>query len=43
MLEYMDDHFGLIHRESDMAYVMNELGDAIWVPFGLPNFYWQEH
>lgn len=42
MLTYMDDHFGLVDLVQDLAYVMDDYGDAVCVPFGLPSYYWQE-
>jgi hypothetical protein len=41
-MNYMDDHFGLVDRETDLAYVMDDFGEAIEVPFSLPAYYWQD-
>lgn len=42
MLTYMDNWFGLVDREADQAYTMDDYGNAMHVPFYLPSFYWQE-
>lgn len=42
-LTYMDGWFGLVDRCEDLAYVQDDFGDAVLVPFCLPSFFWQNH
>jgi hypothetical protein len=39
----MDDRLGLVDPITDRAFVMNDFGDAIEVPFSLPRWYFQSH
>jgi hypothetical protein len=43
MLKYMDDRLGFVDTKSDQAYVMDDFGNAIWVPFCLFATYFSEH
>ena len=42
-LHWMDDRLGLIDTISDEAFVMDDFGNAVWVPFSLPGWYFQSH
>ena len=40
-LVYMLGHFGLYEYINDWAYVMDDFGNAVRVPFNLPQWYFQ--
>jgi hypothetical protein len=42
-LVWTSDRLGMLDVEQDEAYVMDEFGTLVWVPFSLPSWYFQEH
>lgn len=43
MFEYMDDRLGFVDTISDQAYVMDDFGNAVSVPFTMQYLYFSEH
>lgn len=41
--KYMDDRIGFFSYPDDDAYVMDDFGVLVEVPWTLETFYWQEH
>ena len=35
VFQYMDDRLGFVDTFSDEAYVMDDFGNAVWVPFSM--------
>jgi hypothetical protein len=42
MYSYMNDRLGFVDSYTDWAYVMDDYGNLVHVPFCLGMFYWQE-